>query len=349
MKVLADLHHGDLYYSLQLLFEKRLGWEMYRPIGLEWYHAGYWHVFPHIDTANQYLGLDHAINPPKNCHGDYLSPREILNKNYRYEDGIYYVKDPTKDKVQRGITLDKFRDMEFDILVSSIPQHVGPFNKLIRLYQPQAKHIFQVGNAWNYIPGIQNILASTAPFYTPPGVNVVNYHQEFDLEMFKYTPPTNHKRVDSYIHYMKELSLLEQYKKSLPDWGFYTHGAGMENCLQKSQAIADTYISSGWTWHVKPEGDGYGYGGHCSAACGRPLIIRGDYYRGKLLSLLLEDKKTCINLDQHPLHENIKLLQYFSQPEEHRTMCENIYKKFREVVDFDQEEQHIRRFLERII
>jgi hypothetical protein len=199
MRVLADFHHQDLYYSLQLLFEKRLGWELYRPIGLEWYHEKYWNVYPHIGTAQQYLSLDQAINPPIGLDGPFPE-HKLLNKNYTFSDGIYYVNDPSKDKLNRGITLEKFKETEFDILVSSIPQHIAPFNGLIRKYHPKAKHIFQVGNAWGHLPGINNILASTAKFDTPPNINTCFYHQEFDLDVFRYEPPTCHSKVFSLLN-----------------------------------------------------------------------------------------------------------------------------------------------------
>ena len=41
MKVLADRHHAGLFYSLQLLGD-RLGWEVYTPIGREWWDEGIW-------------------------------------------------------------------------------------------------------------------------------------------------------------------------------------------------------------------------------------------------------------------------------------------------------------------
>lgn len=346
MKVLCDYHHGDLYYSLQLLFEKRLGFEMYRPIGLDWYHQGFWDVFPHIDTANQYLALDQAINPPKDIHGDYLEPRSILNSNYRYEDGIYYVTDPTKGKVQRAITLEKFKSMDFDIVISSMPNHINPFNKLISLYQPRAKHIFQVGNVWQSLPGVKNILASTSPgSVTQPGINTVYYHQEFDLDVFRYTDPQDHTTVHSYIHYMKEEHLLGQYKLFLDDRTFKTYGAGMDECLQKSSDIAEAFSRAGWTWHVKPGGDGYGHILHNSFACGRPLIVKKDHYRGQLGEALMEDMVTCIDISRRSVHEAASIINQMSMPENHRRMCQNTYRRFREVVDFNEEEQQIRKFI----
>lgn len=42
MRALVDRHQADLYYSLQLLFEDRLGVQLFTPIGHEWWDEGYW-------------------------------------------------------------------------------------------------------------------------------------------------------------------------------------------------------------------------------------------------------------------------------------------------------------------
>lgn len=347
MRILADLHHGDLYYSLQLLFEKRLSGQLYRPIGMEWYTEGYWNIYPDPRTAQQYLALDQSINIPKDIFGNYLKPHHLLNANYTFEDGIYYVEDPTKDKVQRAITLDKFKEIKFDIIISSIPQHIGPFNKLISLYQPQAKHIFQVGNSWGHQPGVKNILASCAPFSAPRDVNVCFYHQEFDLDTYKYTLPdsSNVKKIRSYIQLMQDLNVLANYKQKLSEYQFKTYGAGMDDNVSKSCDLSLLMATSGWTWHVKPGGDGYGHILHNTYACGRPTIINSNYYNGKLGSQLLIDKITCIDISKHPIQEASNLIRHYSQPDEHQKMCENSYKRFKEVVDFNEEEQRIRTFL----
>ncbi len=39
MNVLADRHHAGLYRSLQLLGD-RLGWNLYTPVGMDWWDAG---------------------------------------------------------------------------------------------------------------------------------------------------------------------------------------------------------------------------------------------------------------------------------------------------------------------
>jgi hypothetical protein len=349
MKVLADLHHADLYYSLQLLFEKRLGAELYRPIGMEWYHEGFWNVFPHPDTAGQFLGLNQAIDIPKDVHGNPLPRGARVNEEYRFEDGIYYVTDVTKGKIQRAITLDKFRSMEFDLLVSSIPAHIEPFNKLISQSQPRAKHIFQVGNVWGCQPGVKNILASTAPFSVPDGVRVCFYHQEFDLDVWRYTPPTNHTKVYSWIHWMQRKDLMNQYAASLPGWEFRSFGAGLEDHIMETDKQAERMLESGWTWHYKPEGDGYGYAPHRACATGRPLIVWGDFYKGKLAGQLMQDGVTCVDISRRSFSDSAHMIRRLSHAEEHLKMAEAAHRRFCDVVSFEEEEQRIRRFLEQLV
>jgi len=351
MRVLADLHHGDLYYSLQLLFEKRLGWELYRPIGLDWYHEGYWHVYPHIDTAKQFLDTN-IETVPVDLHGNPLDERTWLNKNYTTEDGIYYVTDPTKGKINRGITLDKFKETEFDIILSSIPSHIEPFNKLIELYQPKAKHIFQIGNSWSMNQNVNNIMASCALPQSglPAGKNAVFYHQEFDLDTYKYNGPseTPHS-ISSFIHYMRNANLLDVVRRQLPDWTIKMFGAGMvDNSICKATDIADAINASGFIWHVKPGGDGFGHMIHNAFAMGRPVITFGRDYKGKLAGDLLVEGETYLELDNGgPIIDRLKKITDVDD-DQYADMCHNCYMKFKEVVDYDSEFEQIKIFLEEL-
>lgn len=349
MRVFADLHHAELYYSLQLLFEKRLGAELYRPIGLDWYEQGYWHVFPHIDTARQFLGTDQAINIPKDVHGNPLPTSARVNQFYRFEDGIYYVTDVTKGKVNRGITLDKFKEMEFDVLIASMPNHIGPYQQLIQRFQPKAKLVFQVGNAWGYMPGVKNVLSSTAPFTVPAGINACFYHQEFDLDTFKYEEPSpNRNRVTSYIHYMRNKELMDAVAARLPGWEFRSYGADMEDSIMETSKLADSMRDSSFVWHYKPEGDGYGHVIHNAFAVGRPPIVWGDFYRGKIAWELMEDGVTCIDISRKSADQIAQEIQYWSDPERHIQMSKASKDRFASLVDFDREEQEIRKFLENL-
>jgi hypothetical protein len=345
LKVLIDYHHGDLFYSLQLLFEKRLDWEVYRPIGVDWYHQKYWNVFDHIDTARQFLAIGDTLediwDQHPGCH--YFA----LNQDAKeVQPGVFGVYDPTKHALQMGITLEAFKETKFDLLISSIPQHIGPYNRLIQQYQPQAKHVFQVGNAWGHLPGVKNILASTSKFPVPSNINACFYHQEFDLDVFRYEPPTVRNAVNSYIHWMHGAQYLKSAASRLPDWVFRTHGAGMDEDVAKTADIAEKMRASTFTWHYKPGGDGYGHILHNTFACGRPPLVWAPDYRGKLAERLLVDRETCIDASVNSLEENVRLMRHYSQPEEHNRMCENVHKKFTEVVNFDEDEQRIRKFLD---
>lgn len=351
LKVFADLHHTSLFYSLQLLFEKRLGWKLFRPIGIEWYNKGKWLLYPgvHQSTAKQYLTLETCFK--RDVHGFALPERMKLNDNYTVEDGIYYVEDPSSGKVHRGITLEKFIDTKFDILISSVPSHIPIWNQLIAEYQPRAKHIFQVGNAWGFLPGVSNILASTSPFGVPGHINACFYHQEFDTNIFCYTPPVNHKKVYSYIHYMRELDLHCQYRDFLQPkgWSFNTFGAGMEHDLCYMGDIADKCKEMGWLWHIKGEGDGFGHTLHNAYACGRPAIIKKHYYANKLAEALLIDGQTCVDISGKSIHETDKILSKLAEPEEHTKICERSHNRFNEVVNFDHEFEKIKKFLSSLL
>jgi hypothetical protein len=122
MKILADFHHEELYHSLYLLFEKRLGHELYRQIGTDWYDEGYWMVYNHPDTVKQYLGLhisdDWELIRQKNA-GNYIT---FPNENAEIkEDGFYQISDKIRGVSYRAITLQKFKETEFDIIISSMP------------------------------------------------------------------------------------------------------------------------------------------------------------------------------------------------------------------------------------
>ena len=98
MNIFADLHHGDLFYSLHRLFVERLGWTLYRPIGHDWFNAGYWKIAEPYgnakDTINQYLDI--------NCRG--YNAYTNLNGEHYLKDGVYHIYDPRPNYYQKTIT-----------------------------------------------------------------------------------------------------------------------------------------------------------------------------------------------------------------------------------------------------
>lgn len=345
MNIFCDLHHEDLYYSLYLLFEKRLGFNLFHPIELDWFDEKFWNLgdpYPNPrDTACQYL------NEKCKTWGN----RPSLNHDAYIDNNIYYIYDNFHSYYRKAISLKTFKDMKFDIIISSFPAHSFSYEKLKTLYQPQAKHIFQIGNNWTFNYPTKNILTSSKKSNIPNNFNSVYYHQEFDTKIFSYDKSNvNKESVINFQHCMSFPKLFEEYEKEFSNWTWKAYGAG--NREDSAPTIKDTQLSklfqeAGLIWHLKEGGDGYGYNIHYAYATGTPMIINSFFQRGMTAEDLYEDKKNCVdvfNKDKQTIikqiHNVVDNYDYFSQ---------NAYNRFKEVVNFDEEFIKIRAFLERLI
>lgn len=344
MRVLTDFHHAGLLHSLILLFEDRLGGELYRPIGLEWADEGFWAVFDHPATREQYLTLNQAYKPT-----DWSPPLNTVLKEP--EKGIYYCQDIDSGYFNKAITLEKFKSLKFDIIIASLPQHIEPFQRLIRQYQPQAKLIFQVGNQWDgiYAP---NIMASAKLTNVPSEINYIEYHQEFDLEMFKPAKDIHALSIKSFMNIpdqMPDYPMLLEIEKRLPSWTVQIHGGmGRDGPLHGAKQVAEAIRHSQFVWHVKAGGDGYGHILFNTAACGVPVIVKKSYYAGKLGEKLLIDGVTCIDIDGLTVDEIMEHIKYYSEVERYKEMKQSVIDNFAKVVDFAKDEKKIKAFLDRL-
>jgi hypothetical protein len=350
IKVLADFHHEALYYSLHLLFEKRLGFELYRQIGKEWYDEGYWMVRNHPDAVNQYLGI-HLTQEwediKKRNAGMYCT---MPNENaVALGDGMYLLPDYARSAVYKAVTLDKFKNIKFDIVISSIPTHIDRFNKLISLYQPQAKHIFQVGNNWS-VGGfnVKNILTSSKQANPAAHQHSIFYHQEFDLNDYCRVPCPNPQSVLNMMHFMQGDCLMQfnQGKMLMPGWKWSAHGGGNADGPIATENMSQAFKDHGFVWHYKREGDGFGYNAMNALACGRPVITRKSFFKGMTLDPLLIDGKTCIDIDIHGLYGAVKMLNKAAA--DHEAWSVNSYNHFKSIVDYDREAEDIRVFLQNL-
>lgn len=340
--VFADLHHSDLYESFRLLFEKRMGWELYRPIGMSWFSQGYWKIAePYgndMGTVKQFLGLD---NGPWDCYKN-------LNGDYKLDNGIYYVWDPVHEVHQKAITLEKFKEMPIDIVISSIPAHYVSFEKLIKDFKPGAKHIAQMGNNY-WTTDVKNVMCSTTTF-APADKNAIFYHQEFDLDIFRYVPALNFRNVTSFVHLLPRRDLYEKYKSALPEFKFKACGISCpDGTVPGLKDVAQAMQNSTFGWHVKPGGDGFGHIWHNYYACGRPVITDFNDYNGKLGGLLFEDGVTGIDIGNCSVEVGAAKIRYFSMHGNFEKMSKSAYERFKQVVDYDKEFQGITGFLERLI
>lgn len=347
MKIFADLHHQGLYASLHYLFEKRLGHNLYRPVGLEWFDKGFWKIAEPYnnapDTIAQYLKTGFVPKDGTTPLNDTIG-QEIIDHNH----GI----------TQKAITLDEFCNMDIDVVIASIPAHVKAYKRLIKEYKPNAKLIYQMGNIFwqNEIPwdDVNNIMASVAPFIVPANANknVVFYRQEFDTSIFKPSdnvPKT--KLITSFVNCLPQPDKYEELKSLLPEFEFRAHGITCPNgIIDNISTIASIMQDSMFGYHNKPHGDGYGHIIHNWMACGRPVIVNLFDYQDKLAGDLLEDGVTCISLNRHDVGEVAKVVKDISSNEDWwLQMCENVKYRFKQVVDFERDARNVEIFLENLL
>lgn len=332
--VFADLHHGDLYHSLRMLFEERLGWNLYRPIGMEWWKKGFWKYSEKLPTAHQYLDI----------------PNDAVNKN-----GYILTPDPNHDKQYKCLTFNRFLKKDIDIIIPSVVQHEEPYSRLIKEFKPKAKLIREAANVHDTIdPKIcKNILAACCLDNIPPDINIMVYHQEFDLNVFNYVEPSGPRAIKNFMNCVpdsRDFYLWPRYKSELDDFGWKMYGIlGDDGIIPNVKEIASEIQKSTFVWHVKHGGDGFGHVIHNAFACGRPIITRVSHYKNCLAEPLLEDGITCIDLDKGSFEENIKKIRFYGTGPRHKLMCENVYKRFKRYVNYDNEFTYLKKFLKHLI
>lgn len=346
MIIFSDFHHAGLLNSFILTLEKRLGHTVYRPIGIDWHTKGYWHIYDHPATVQQFLGIGGATPDGS----------RRLNEVQSQQDQIYLCHDIDSDQSNRAITLDGFMGMNIDVVIASIPQHIAPFAKLCQDHPHKPKLIYQVGNAWEPDATTKNILSSAIIPSIPPCTNYLQYHQEFDLSLFKPTPTTN-KRITSLVNcfgvsnYLQpDFDLFTKVEKLLPEWSFLALGGQCrDGCAHGNAQVASAIGNSMYIWHTKAGGDGYGHIIHNASAMGKPLIVKKQYYEGKLGARLMHDGETCIAIDNLSYTEIAHKIQHYSTPTIYTKMCECVYNNFVKEVDFGKEAQSIQLFLDNLI
>lgn len=357
INILADIHHWDLFYSFYLLFEKRLGFKLYRPIGLDWLESGYWALssVPEVNTItlSTKSGEARSILQPYWGYRDPLWARnstEILRIGEIKQDvtGIYSIQDLSKDDYwQHGITFEQFKQTNFDFIISSVPQHFNLFEQLCKNFQPKAKHILHYG--YGNIPWPIPDFAKNIMCHVPiiQNLNTVIYHQEFDLSIFSFSSPEEHQKINSYVHFPISETLAKEVDLNVKFIGKTLDS--LDKTILGSKNLARIIKDSAFTWHIKPGGESYGHILHNSLACGRPLIINAEDFKDIPSSKLLTDGQTCINITGKTSQKIKSEVQKCMQPEEHNRMCENAYQRFKNTINFDEDEQKVRKFIENIL
>lgn len=340
-----------------MLFEGRLGGELYRPIGTEWAEQGYWKIYDHPATVQQYLGINGATpdgTPNLNEVSGQLSSPTL--------EGVreaYLCHDISSGKTNKAITLNEFMRVKFDIVVASIPEHIEPFKKLCSLHPNHPKLIYQIGNNWN-IPNnsVQNVMASAICNNVPPNINYVQYHQEFPLDIFYPASFKPRKVINSFINCLNvvdnhklDWELFLALEKLMPNWEFNSYGGQCrDGVIAGDKELAQTMRETAFGFHCKSGGDGYGHIIHNLARTGVPMIIRQSDYAGKLAEPFIDDGVTCIIVDgKSPQEIAAEVESAYKAPFSFSAMRKELSDRFKHLIDFEAEEVKIRNFVENLI
>src|SRR3990167_4326943 len=144
MDVLCDFHHTDLFRSLRRLFEKRLGFRFYRPLGKDWWEHGYYY---HPEPVYGRGCLTKA-----SFHRGHL-------RDYDSNGPSHYPHGPDW-REWSWITLEEASE-KIDLVISTHPSNELAFRRFCVERRPMAKSIRYIGNEGEYPSEYsQNLLCS---------------------------------------------------------------------------------------------------------------------------------------------------------------------------------------------
>lgn len=346
MNILADFHHADLWWSLQLLAD-RLGATLYRPYGMEWYDQGYYKLYGNLRAkdperwiAKQYL-VD-TIFPlfTSFTTSSFGIGRETYNGCLDYPEF-------------RLLTLEDAKNIQIDIVICSVHENEPYFAKLKEFWH-NAKFVRQVGNDLDTLVDeslYPNLLSSaTAPYNAFQGHKIL-YRQEWDTTLFKPEDPQNFKNIWSFQGDMEQFEETFDFwtdlKHQLRDYDFKSYGVACEN--GKIYPKREYYQKmSEATFLVQSKGpwEGYGFVIHNAMWLGRPMIIKYSDYEGKLADPLLIKDETYLEMTDPDIVDKIR---YFSDPVRFKTMSDKCRQMFSQVVDFEAEGKELKTFFENLV
>jgi hypothetical protein len=345
MKILCDYHHGELYESILKLFEDRLGFAVYRPVGIEWHDEGYWTIGHHADVIHQYLTKDFSTETQQ--AGIW---QEDGGSNGEYFRNVIDIFERAPHKT---ITLEAAKEMKWDIILTTMENHFPLMEEFRRKFCPSAKHVFQIGNYLDALPrGVVNAMNSTAsPCNDVP--NVVDYYQEFNTAMLPWQLPANAgKTVYTFLilnagHRGSDFMALEA---AMPNWVFKEYGShNRDGNIHKYKTQCEKICEAAFIWHVKLNGDGYGYNLHRALYAGKPMILNYStvfsHHRLARFNIFREGE-TIINYDGKTIEELKAAVLRMHENWEGNSHA--IRQRMQELVNFDNEETKVRKFLERL-
>lgn len=340
MRILVDRHHADLLYAIQRLFEDRLGIEVFIPVGHEWWDSGYWRFgqcFGDDRLAQQYLNIADGVTFPVE------------------EEGCYVTYDSSHpERPIRCVTLDQFRALgDWAFTMPTVQENQYGFHRLAQEYG--ARYLYQIGNTGQQLDwGLDPLVINTSEHPIPEGKGVT-IHQELDSGpggAFGWRPSTEPRIVRNFVNAFNRLPGYSAFLDSEAalrqiGWEFTVHGhEGRNGNINPVEAMGNMMADSGWGWHDKPVGDGFGHVIHSWASVGRPLVGHAAYYDGKQAAPFWRDGETCFDIGARSLAETLKLMvEVVEAPERHAEMCAAIRAEFDRQVDYEAEADAVRALL----
>jgi hypothetical protein len=339
--VLVDRHHHALFHAMQRLFEDRLGYTVYTPLGHEWWDEGYWRFgegYGDDRLAQQFLSLDRPGEWTPDSHKPCC--REFVGYDAHHPD-----------RPIRGIELTPALDREWAFVVATVQDNQQGFKRFAD--RVGARYVLQVGNTNQHVDWSLDPLALVSSEVPIRGKGIV-IHQEMD-PVFQYNNPSEKVYdppvlIPSFVNCFGSTPCHRPFielRDLLPQMTFCDHGIdGRDGNIETVAAIADEMALSLFGYHDKVQGDGFGHVLHDWAAIGRPLIGHGNHYTGLMGEVFWQDGVTCIDLDKHTVTEAAQMIRDIAaDPPRHREMCRAIRAVFDANVDFAAEAERVREFL----
>jgi len=356
VRVLIDFHHDCLYESMALLCD-RLGWELYRPIGMEWFAEGYW-------------------SHERKWHGDAVARQYLEPWGSDLWDGTNWTRlNAFHGRIHNLLPLEQAHDLRPDIVISSLAHNHEGFARFAS--EVGATFGLQVGNVrfsaadmaedrWDL--AAFGLVSALLPV-TPPKPHVV-YHQEFRIvdrfdgsPGFRYEPPPRGEFiVSSFVQcYPQDQPAYDYWQKAAeqaPELCWKVYGAYGEAQPDQYQAgnldrcadVAQAMRASDVAWHAKRWSDGFGHVAHNWHAVGRPMFGFRNYYKDQLAGQLWIEGETAWDIETRTPAEVASLIRRFRDDEEfHLRACERSAARFAEVVNFDEEEGAIRAMFAQVL
>lgn len=353
MKVITDAIHADLLESLHILCEDRFGWEVFVPVGMEWYERGVWNF------ERERLGDAVAKQFLQHQSEDIAIPTSTV-------PGLFtgHVKRPgtTHPRATKMVTWEQAHDLKPDIVISTLVENDLGWAQFAR--DVGATFGVQVGNQGanaNWMAAQFAMLSVTTPGFVPWKPHVY-YHQEFSLESFAPDPDGLQVVPGTVRSFVQCISCSAGYDRfqalARPEdpWtvGWYGHCEPFDDLWlgnnPTTRAVADRMHEAQVGWHWKEWSDGYGHVIHNWAAIGRPLLVTADYYRDKLAGPLLVEGQGSFDIRRRTDQEIRDLVERltsdytFWQEQAHAMAA-----RFQAVVNFDEEAAEIRAMIEGVL